>query len=89
MIRLIVSKLNNFSYIYPMMYICISNESNRQELEIGKSFELFSHESGPKFAWVKIIDESSSVGWRTIQCYFSDFKSVSDIRDSKLDQLLD
>jgi len=71
-----------------MMYICVSNESNRQELEIGKSFELFSHESGPKFAWVKIIDESNSVGWRTIQCYSSDFKTIEDFRDDKIGDIL-
>jgi hypothetical protein len=72
-----------------MKFICTDNLSKREELIIGNTYELFKHESGPKFAWVKIIDESSSVGWRTIQCYVSDFKSVSDIRDSKLDQLLD
>ncbi len=72
-----------------MMYICVSNESNRQELEIGKSFELFSHESGPRFSWVKIIDESNSVGWRTIQCYSSDFKNIEDYRNDKIDKIID
>jgi hypothetical protein len=71
------------------MYICVSNTSQRDELEIGKLYEVFSHESGPKFAWIKIIDDSNAVGWRTIQCYRSDFMSVSQIRNDKIDKLLD
>jgi len=71
------------------MSICVSNTSQKDELEIGKTYELFRHESGPKFVWVKIIDSSNSVGWRTIQCYRSDFMSVSQIRNDKIDKLLD
>jgi len=71
------------------MSICVSNTSQKDELEIGKTYELFRHESGPKFVWVKIIDPSNSVGWRTIQCYRSDFMSVSQIRNDKIDKLLD
>ncbi len=71
-----------------MMYVCVSNESKRDELEYGKSYELITHESGPKFTWVKIIDESNSVGWRTIQCYSSDFKSISEFRNDKISDIL-
>jgi hypothetical protein len=71
------------------MWSCVSNTSQKDELEIGKTYELFRHESGPKFVWVKIIDPSNSVGWRTIQCYRSDFMSVSQIRNDKIDKLLD
>jgi hypothetical protein len=70
------------------MYICISNTSSRKELEIGKTYELFKHESGPKFVWVKILDSTNSVGWKTIQCYRSDFRSVSEMRNDKIDKLL-
>ena len=70
------------------MYICISNTSSRKELEIGKTYELFKHESGTKFAWVKILDSTNSVGWKTIQCYRSDFRSVSEMRNDKIDKLL-
>jgi hypothetical protein len=71
------------------MYICVSNESQREDLEIGKTYELFKHESGPKFVWVKIIDTSNTVGWRTIQCYRSDFKSKGEWRNDLIDKLLD
>jgi hypothetical protein len=70
------------------MFICISNTSNREELEIGKYYEVFSHESGPKFAWVKIIDTLNSVGYRTIQCYSADFSSKSNWRDKQIDKIL-
>ena len=70
------------------MYLCIENKSQRTELEIGKTYEIYYHESGPKFVWVKILDSNNSVGYRTIQCYRSDFSNVSLIRDKKLDQLL-
>ena len=70
------------------MYICVSNTSQRDELEIGKLYEVFSHESGPKFAWIKIIDDSNAVGWRTIQCYSADFSSKSDWRNQQLDKIL-
>jgi hypothetical protein len=70
------------------MYICISNTSKRKELVIGKYYEVFKHESGPKFAWVKIIDESNAVGWRTIQCYSADFSNKSDWRDKQIDKIL-
>ncbi len=71
------------------MFVCISNTSERKELEIGKTYEVFKHESGPKFVWVKIIDNYNAVGWRTIQCYRSDFMSISEMRNDKIDKLLD
>ena len=71
------------------MFICVDNKSERNELEIGKSYEGFKHESGPKFVWVKIIDNYNAVGWRTIQCYRSDFMSISEMRNDKIDKLLD
>jgi hypothetical protein len=71
------------------MFICIDNKSGRKELEIGKAYDIFRHESGDKFAWVKIKNNSNSVGWITIQCYRSDFKSVSEMRNEKIDKLLD
>ncbi len=71
------------------MFVCISNTSERKELEIGKTYEVFKHESGPKFVWVKIIDNYNTVGWRTIQCYRSDFMSISEMRNDKIDKLLD
>ena len=71
------------------MFICVENKSGRSELEIGKTYELFHHECGPKFVWVKIPDPTNkTVGYRTIQCYRSDFSNVSLIRDKKIDQLL-
>ncbi len=71
------------------MLVCVSNTSQRDELEIGKYYEVFKHESGPKFAWVKIIDESNTVGWRTIQCYSVDFSSKSSWRNQQIDKILD
>jgi hypothetical protein len=70
------------------MFICVSNTTERKELEIGKAYELINHESGPKFVWVKIIDTSNTIGWRTIQCYASDFKSKREWRDNLIDKLL-
>ncbi len=71
------------------MFLCVENKSNRTELEIGKSYELFKHETAhPKCVWVIIPDESNSVGYRTIQCYRSDFRSVSEMRNDKIDKLL-
>jgi hypothetical protein len=70
------------------MFVCVENKSSRTDLEIGKSYEVFKHESGPKFIWVKIIDNSNNVGWKTIQCYRSDFRSVSEIRNDKINKLL-
>ena len=69
------------------MYICVSNTSNRIEIEIGKTYEIFEHEH-PKCVWVKITDKTTSVGYKTIQAYLSDFKSVSEVRDEKLDDIL-
>jgi hypothetical protein len=71
-----------------MSQICVSNISNRKEIEVGKTYEVFNHENGPKFAWVKIIDKSNSIGWRTIQCYSSDFKSISEFRNDKINDIL-
>lgn len=70
------------------MFVCVENKSSRTDLEIGKSYEIFKHESGPKFVWVKIIDNSNNAGWKTIQCYRSDFISVSEMRNDKIDKLL-
>jgi hypothetical protein len=64
------------------MYVCISNTSNRSEIEIGKTYEIFEHEH-PKCVWVKIPNTNS-----TIQCYLADFKSLSDIRDEKINNIL-
>lgn len=72
------------------MFICVSNTSGRNELEIGKSYELFKHELHPKIVWVKIpcsLNESS-VGYKTIQCYFSDFESKGDWRNEQLERIL-
>lgn len=69
------------------MYICVSNTSNRTEIEIGKTYETFQHEH-PKCIWVKIKDETTSVGYRTIQCYLADFKSKVDWRNELIDKIL-
>ena len=44
------------------------------EIEIGKFYELIKHQH-PKCTWVK-IPQSDSVGYKTIQCYLSDFKNL-------------
>jgi hypothetical protein len=69
------------------MYICVGNTSNRSEIEVGKTYEIFEHEH-PKCVWVKIPDTTTSTGYKTIQAYLSDFKSVSKVRDEKLDDIL-
>ena len=69
------------------MYICISNTSNRVEIEIGKTYEIFEHQH-PKCVWVKIPDTNTSTGYKTIQAYLTDFKSISNIRDGKLNKIL-
>lgn len=69
------------------MYICISNTSNRVEIEIGKTYEIFEHQH-PKCVWVKIPDTTTSTGYKTIQAYLTDFKSISNIRDEKLNKIL-
>jgi len=69
------------------MYICISNTSNRVEIEIGKTYEIFEHEH-PKCVWVKILDTTTSTGYKTIQAYLIDFRSISKSRDEKLDGIL-
>ena len=69
------------------MYICVSNTSNRIEIEIGKTYEIFKHEH-PKCVWVKIPDTTTSVGYRTIQAYLTDFESISTLRDEKLNDIL-
>ncbi len=69
------------------MWICISNTSNRKEIEIGKTYEIFKHEH-PKTVWVKIPDSSNSVGYKTIQCYLADFKNQSDWRNDQIDKIL-
>jgi hypothetical protein len=69
------------------MYICISNTSNRIEIEIGKTYEIFEHEH-PKCVWVRIPCTITSLGYKTIQAYLADFKSISNIRDEKLNDIL-
>lgn len=68
------------------MYICINNTSESNEIEIGKFYELIRHQH-PKCTWVK-IPQSDSVGYKTIQCYLSDFKNLEQWRDQKIDQIL-
>ena len=71
------------------MYICVNNTSNRKEIEVGNTYELFEHEH-PKCVWVKIpvpVTESS-VGYITIQCYSIDFKSRDEWRNSQIDRVL-
>lgn len=69
------------------MWICISNTSERKELEIGKTYEIFKHEH-PKTVWVKIPDKTNSVGYRTIQCYLADFRNQSHWRNQQIDKIL-
>ena len=71
------------------MWICVSNTSNRKEIEIGKTYEIFKHEH-PKTVWVKIPCslEESSVGYITIQCYLADFKRRDDWRNDQIDKIL-
>ena len=69
------------------MYICISNTSNRIEIEIGKTYEIFEHQH-PKCVWVKIPDATTSTGYKTIQAYLIDFRSISKSRDEKIDDIL-
>ena len=69
------------------MWICVSNTSNRTELEIGKTYEIFKHEH-PKTVWVKIPDESNTVGYRTIQCYLQDFRDKGSWRNLQIDKIL-
>ena len=71
-----------------MSHICVSNTSDRKELEVGKTYELFKHENHPKIVWVKIPDESNSVGYKTIQCYLADFKNKSQCRNDQIDKIL-
>ena len=68
------------------MYICISNTSNRSEIEIGNTYEIFEHEN-PKCVWVK-IPNTNTIGYGTIQCYLADFKSLSEIREEKINNIL-
>ena len=69
------------------MWICINNTSNRSEIEIGKTYEIFEHEH-PKCDWVKIPDITNKFGYKTIQAYLVDFKSISNLRDEKIDDIL-
>jgi len=69
------------------MWVCISNTSNRKELEIGKTYEIFKHEH-PKTVWVKILDPSNSVGYKTIQCYLSDFRNQCHWRELQINKIL-
>ena len=69
------------------MYICVSNTSNRIEIEIGKTYDIFEHQH-PKCVWVKIPDTTTSTGYKTIQAYLIDFRSISKSRDEKIDDIL-
>ena len=69
------------------MYICVSNTSNRIEIEIGKTYDIFEHEH-PKCVWVKIPDSSNKVGYRTIQCYLQDFRDKGSWRNLQIDKIL-
>ena len=69
------------------MYICVSNTSNRIEIEIGKTYDIFEHQH-PKCVWVKIPDESNTVGYRTIQCYLQDFRDKGSWRNLQIDKIL-
>lgn len=71
------------------MWLCVSNTSNRKEIEIGKTYEIFKHEH-PKIVWVKIPvpTSESSVGYITIQCYLADFKKRDDWRNDQIDKIL-
>lgn len=71
------------------MFVCISNTSGSKDLIIGENYQLFKHENHPKVVWVKIPDSSNSVGYRTTQCYLSDFISKSDWRNDIIDKILD
>ncbi len=39
--------------------------------------------------YICVSNESNSVGWRTIQCYSSDFKNIEDYRNDKIDKIID
>ena len=69
------------------MWVCISNTSNRKELVVGKYYDIFKHEH-PKCVWVKIPDESNTVGYRTIQCYLADFQNKGQWRNDQIDKIL-
>jgi len=67
-----------------MEFICVSNKSKRDELIIGKTYDIFEHEH-PKCVWVKIPNNNT---YKTIQAYSEDFKSVSDWRNERIDSIL-
>lgn len=78
-----------FLFIFDIMFICASNTSGRNELEIGKTYEIFKHEH-PKTVWVKIpcSVKESYPGYKTIQCYLADFKKIDDLRNDLIDKIL-
>lgn len=69
------------------MNVCVSNKSGHKDIKIGDKYELLEH-INQELVWVKIPDMSNSVGFRTVQSYISDFKSIEKIRDEKINQLL-
>jgi hypothetical protein len=70
-----------------MKFICISNTTESDKIEIGKAYRLFKHED-PKIVWVAIDDPSNSIGYFTIMCYRVDFIRISEYRERQLNSLL-
>lgn len=79
-----------------MNMVCVSNFSEKSELIIGNTYEVFEH-SNPDVFWVKIpyfsfinckpLDNKPE-NYRTIQCYKSDFITQSENRDVKINEIL-
>jgi len=66
---------------------CVENKTNHPRIKVGENYELFEHENRD-MVWVKVLDSTSSVGYVTIQAYLSDFRSLTELRDEKLDAVL-
>lgn len=66
---------------------CISNKTNHPRIVVGQNYELFEHED-KGWVWVKVLDESNSVGYITIQAPISDFKSIQSWRNHVIDKLI-
>lgn len=64
-----------------MEMVCIKNDSKRG-LEIGKIY-FVSHHENSKIYWVREKEDSST----TIQCYKSDFVTIQEYRDMKIQQI--
>jgi len=67
-----------------MNMVCVSNFSEKSELIIGNTYEVFEH-SNPDVFWVKVPNLEN---YRTIQCYKSDFITQSENRDVKINEIL-